>query len=109
MDVYIVASRSDQSRGTGSENDPYSTNPPPTLAGVAIVTADHGNAEEMIAADGSPQTAHTTNPVPVIVTRNGITLRSDGVLSDLSPTILALLGVPEPAEMTGVSLIFAEI
>jgi 2,3-bisphosphoglycerate-independent phosphoglycerate mutase len=74
--------------------------------GVAIVTADHGNAETMLEQDGvSPHTAHTTNPVPCIVTRPGVTLRDDGELSDLAPTILAMIGVPQPREMTGRSLV----
>jgi 2,3-bisphosphoglycerate-independent phosphoglycerate mutase len=74
--------------------------------GVALVTADHGNAETMLEPDGvSPHTAHTTNPVPLIVTRPGAPLRDDGELSDLAPTILAMLGIPEPGEMTGRSLV----
>jgi 2,3-bisphosphoglycerate-independent phosphoglycerate mutase len=69
--------------------------------GVALVTADHGNAETMLAADGvSPQTAHTTNPVPLVVTLPGAELRP-GELSDLAPTCLDLLGLERPAEMTG--------
>jgi 2,3-bisphosphoglycerate-independent phosphoglycerate mutase len=74
--------------------------------GVALVTADHGNAETMLAADGvSPHTAHTTNPVPLVVTRPGIELRTDGELADLAPTILAMLGIPQPGEMTGTTLV----
>ena len=74
--------------------------------GVALVTADHGNAEMMLAEDGvSPHTAHTTNPVPLLVTLPGGTLREGGELSDLAPTCLDLLGVPEPPEMTGTSLV----
>jgi 2,3-bisphosphoglycerate-independent phosphoglycerate mutase len=74
--------------------------------GTALVTADHGNAETMLQADGvSPHTAHTTNPVPLIVTDREITLRADGELSDLAPTILAMLGIPQPREMTGQSLV----
>jgi 2,3-bisphosphoglycerate-independent phosphoglycerate mutase len=74
--------------------------------GVAIVTADHGNAEKMLEEDGvSPHTAHTTNPVPCIVTEPGVTLRDDGELSDLAPTILAMIGIPQPGEMTGSSLV----
>ena len=69
--------------------------------GVALVTADHGNAEQMLEPDGSPHTAHTTNPVPLIVTLPGAHLRDGGKLGDLAPTVLALLGVPAPAEMTG--------
>src|SRR3989442_2211569 len=70
--------------------------------GVCLVTADHGNAETMLEPDGvSPHTAHTTNPVPLVVTAHGYTLREGGELSDLVPTALALLGVERPAEMTG--------
>jgi 2,3-bisphosphoglycerate-independent phosphoglycerate mutase len=74
--------------------------------GVALVTADHGNAEMMLAADGvSPHTAHTTNRVPLLVTLPGGTLREGGELSDLAPTCLDLLGISEPLEMTGTSLV----
>jgi 2,3-bisphosphoglycerate-independent phosphoglycerate mutase len=74
--------------------------------GVALVTADHGNAETMLEADGvSPHTAHTTNPVPLVVTDPRVTLRADGELSDLAPTILAMLGIPQPREMTGRTLV----
>ncbi len=69
---------------------------------MCLVTADHGNAEVMLAADGvSPHTAHTTNPVPLVVTDNALRLPSEGELSDLAPTILALLGVSIPTDMTG--------
>jgi 2,3-bisphosphoglycerate-independent phosphoglycerate mutase len=73
--------------------------------GVAIVTADHGNADEMLEEDGSPDTAHSLNPVPLIVTAAGLTLRDGGVLADVAPTVLELLQIPQPAEMTGRSLI----
>ena len=73
--------------------------------GRAIITADHGNADEVITIEGNPMTAHTTNPVPVIVTEEGITLREDGILADLAPTMLGMLGVGQPAEMTGKSII----
>ena len=70
--------------------------------GVCFVTADHGNAEVMLEPDGvSPHTAHTTSPVPLIVTDTGVTLRPEGELSDLAPTMLTLLGLPVPPEMTG--------
>jgi 2,3-bisphosphoglycerate-independent phosphoglycerate mutase len=73
--------------------------------GVCLVTADHGNAETLLQPDGvSPHTAHTTNPVPLIVTAHGL-LVSDGELSDLVPTALALMGLDQPAEMTGRSLV----
>jgi 2,3-bisphosphoglycerate-independent phosphoglycerate mutase len=73
--------------------------------GVCLVTADHGNAEEELLPDGSPQTAHTTNPVPLIVTEPGVELREGGGLSDLVPTCLHLLGLEPPPEMTGLDLI----
>jgi 2,3-bisphosphoglycerate-independent phosphoglycerate mutase len=69
--------------------------------GVCLITADHGNAEQMFEADGvSPLTSHTTNPVPLILTAEG-GLAEDGELSDLAPTVLALLGFEQPPEMTG--------
>ncbi len=72
------------------------------LGGVALVTADHGNAEKMLEDDGvSPHTAHTTSPVPLIVTRRGAELAAGGEIGDLAPTILRLLDLPAPAEMTG--------
>jgi 2,3-bisphosphoglycerate-independent phosphoglycerate mutase len=70
--------------------------------GVALVTADHGNAEQMLEADGvSPHTAHTTNPVPLIVTDPEVRLRDGGELSDLVPTVLGFLGFKQPLQMTG--------
>jgi len=73
--------------------------------GVCLVTADHGNAEVMLAADGvSPHTAHTANPVPLVVTEDDLVLRDGGELSDLAPTILGMLGVPIPSDMTGKAL-----
>jgi 2,3-bisphosphoglycerate-independent phosphoglycerate mutase len=70
--------------------------------GVALITADHGNAEQMLEADGiSPHTAHTTNPVPLIVTDPRVTLRDTGELADLAPTVLALLGLEQPLQMAG--------
>jgi 2,3-bisphosphoglycerate-independent phosphoglycerate mutase len=68
--------------------------------GACLVTADHGNAENMLAADGSPETAHSTNPVPVILTVDGVELE-DGILADVAPTVLAILGIARPPEMTG--------
>lgn len=73
--------------------------------GAAIITADHGNADEVVTMAGTPMTAHTTNPVPVIVTREGVELRSGGILGDLAPTMLDLLNLEKPVEMTGTSLI----
>jgi 2,3-bisphosphoglycerate-independent phosphoglycerate mutase len=76
------------------------------LGGVSLVTADHGNAEELLAEDGvSPQTAHTTNLVPLVVTAPGISLRDGGELADLAPTVLALLGLEKPSVMTGCDLV----
>jgi 2,3-bisphosphoglycerate-independent phosphoglycerate mutase len=72
--------------------------------GVCLVTADHGNAEQQLNEDGSPHTAHTTNPVPLILTASGHTLR-EGELSDLAPTVLALLGYERPLQMTGGNLV----
>ena len=69
-----------------------------------LVTADHGNAEQMLAADGSPDTAHTTNPVPLVFLEEGRTLREGAGLADIAPTILGLLGLDVPGEMTGVPL-----
>ncbi|WP_330948859.1 2,3-bisphosphoglycerate-independent phosphoglycerate mutase [Virgibacillus sp. MG-45] len=75
------------------------------LGGHAIITADHGNSDEVLTLDGKPMTAHTTNPVPVIVTKEAIELRDGGKLADLAPTLLDLLHVDKPEEMTGTSLI----
>jgi 2,3-bisphosphoglycerate-independent phosphoglycerate mutase len=73
--------------------------------GQAIITADHGNSDEVVTVDDQPMTAHTTNPVPVIVTKRGAMLREDGILADLAPTMLDLLNIEQPVEMTGKSLI----
>ncbi|MBR2086947.1 MAG: 2,3-bisphosphoglycerate-independent phosphoglycerate mutase [Oscillospiraceae bacterium] len=74
--------------------------------GAALITADHGNADKMMEPDGSPFTAHTTNPVPLIAVGAGdVKLKEGGVLADLAPTMLQLLGLPQPKEMTGKSLI----
>jgi 2,3-bisphosphoglycerate-independent phosphoglycerate mutase len=75
------------------------------LGGVALITADHGNAEQMFEPDGtSPHTAHTSNPVPLIATHCEAGLREDGELSDLAPTILAYLALRKPLQMTGRNL-----
>ena len=76
--------------------------------GAMIVTADHGNCELMRdPATGGPHTAHTTNPVPVILVGGpqGARLRAGGRLADLAPTLLQLMGLPQPPEMTGRSLL----
>ncbi len=78
------------------------------MGGAALLTADHGNADKLLDADGSPFTAHTTNPVPVVLISEKFkssTLRHDGVLADLAPTLLTVMGLPVPEEMTGKSLI----
>jgi len=75
------------------------------IGGVAIVTADHGNAEQMLQADGSPHTAHTTNPVPVVISDPLLRLRDGGRLADVAPTVLELLGLHQPEAMTGRSLL----
>jgi 2,3-bisphosphoglycerate-independent phosphoglycerate mutase len=73
--------------------------------GVCLITADHGNAEQMLEPDGvSPHTAHTTNPVPLVVTERGASLRAGGELADLVPTALELLGLNKSSQMTGESL-----
>lgn len=69
--------------------------------GSAIITADHGNSDEVLTIEGLPMTAHTTNQVPVIVTKPGEVLRSDGILADLAPTVLKMMNVEQPKEMTG--------
>src|SRR6188508_1166754 len=70
--------------------------------GVCLVTADHGNAEQMLEPDGvSPHTAHTTNPVPLVVTNTGYEVQTEGELSDLAPTILEMIDISIPVDMTG--------
>lgn len=80
--------------------------------GAAIITADHGNAEQLIdPGTGGPHTAHTTNPVQCILLtsdadgRASVTLRAEGKLADVAPTILELLRIPQPAQMSGQSLL----
>ena len=78
------------------------------MGGSALLTADHGNADKLLDEDGKPFTAHTTNRVPVVLVSNeykNAKLREDGILADLAPTLLTVMGVPVPAEMTGKSLI----
>jgi len=70
-----------------------------------LVIADHGNCETMVNPDGSPNTAHTTNPVPLILVDKELKNIKDGVLGDLAPTILKLIGVPQPKLMTRESLV----
>jgi 2,3-bisphosphoglycerate-independent phosphoglycerate mutase len=73
--------------------------------GACIVTADHGNCDNMLEPDGSPNTAHSLNPVPLIVTADGVGLRDGGILADVAPTALELLGIEQPEAMTGRSLL----
>jgi 2,3-bisphosphoglycerate-independent phosphoglycerate mutase len=74
--------------------------------GVSLITADHGNAEQMLETDGtSPHTAHTTNPVPLVLTKEEMPLAANGELSDLVPTALDLLGFAQPLQMSGKSLL----
>jgi 2,3-bisphosphoglycerate-independent phosphoglycerate mutase len=74
--------------------------------GISLVTADHGNAEQLVEADGtSPHTAHTTNLVPLVITEAEIPLREGGALADLAPTILSLLSLPKPLQMQGENLL----
>jgi 2,3-bisphosphoglycerate-independent phosphoglycerate mutase len=73
--------------------------------GIMFITADHGNAEKMYEPDGSPFTAHTTNPVPFTVLGYPCVLREGGRLCDISPTVLKVMGLPQPPQMTGKSLI----
>jgi 2,3-bisphosphoglycerate-independent phosphoglycerate mutase len=73
--------------------------------GACIITADHGNCDNMLEPDGSPNTAHSLNPVPLVVTAEGIELRDGGILADVAPTTLELLGIPQPEAMTGKSLV----
>jgi 2,3-bisphosphoglycerate-independent phosphoglycerate mutase len=73
--------------------------------GACVVTADHGNADHMLEPDGSPNTAHSLNPVPLITSITGVKLRAHGILADVAPTVLELLGIAQPREMTGRSLL----
>lgn len=73
--------------------------------GKVIITADHGNADKMLEEDGTPFTAHTTNPVPFLVLGHDCKLRETGVLADIIPTMLEMMGLEQPEQMTGVSMI----
>jgi 2,3-bisphosphoglycerate-independent phosphoglycerate mutase len=73
--------------------------------GAAVITADHGNADHMLEDDGSVNTAHSLNPVPFIVTADGAALDGEGILADVAPTVLELLGIEQPEQMTGRSLL----
>jgi 2,3-bisphosphoglycerate-independent phosphoglycerate mutase len=73
--------------------------------GACVITADHGNADHMLDEDGSVNTAHSLNPVPFIVTARGVALDGEGILADVAPTVLELLGIEQPEQMTGRSLL----
>ena len=73
--------------------------------GTCIVTADHGNCDHMLEDDGSVNTSHSLNPVPFVVTRPGVSLNGPGILADVAPTALELLGIQKPAAMSGRSLL----
>ena len=73
--------------------------------GACVITADHGNADHMLDEDGSVNTAHSLNPVPFIVTADGVSVAGEGILADVAPTILALLAIDQPEQMTGRSLL----
>jgi 2,3-bisphosphoglycerate-independent phosphoglycerate mutase len=73
--------------------------------GACFITADHGNADHMLEPDGSPNTFHSLNPVPVVVTVPGLSLRGDGILADVAPTMLEMLAISKPQTMTGHSLL----
>jgi 2,3-bisphosphoglycerate-independent phosphoglycerate mutase len=75
------------------------------MGGACLVTADHGNADNMLEPDGSPNTAHSTNPVPLIITATPRSLEAGGILADVAPTVLAALGIEVPESMTGHSLL----
>ncbi|HHC24904.1 MAG TPA: 2,3-bisphosphoglycerate-independent phosphoglycerate mutase [Desulfobacterales bacterium] len=83
-----------------------------TKGGTALITADHGNAEKMTDKEGQAHTAHTTHPVPLILVNDSLKntqLRSDGILRDIAPTILHIMGVDKPEQMTGKSLMNGEL
>ncbi len=73
--------------------------------GACVITADHGNSDHMLEDDGSPNTAHSLNPVPFIVTVPGVRLREEGILADVAPTVLEILGIDQPDAMTGESML----
>jgi len=74
-------------------------------SGACVITADHGNADHMLDDDGSVNTAHSLNPVPLVVTAGASGLDDGGILADVAPTVLALMGIEQPPEMTGRSLL----
>ncbi len=70
-----------------------------------VQIADHGNADHAINEDGTPNTAHSLNPVPIVVVSDRVAKVENGVLADVAPTVLKLMGLPQPAEMTGKPLV----
>ena len=81
----------------------------PNTQGVLLITADHGNAEQMVDyKTGEPHTAHTTNPVPLILVGMENAKLKEGKLADLAPTMLEIMGLEKPQEMTGESIIVSE-
>jgi len=76
-----------------------------SVGGELIVTADHGNADKLLDENGQPFSAHSTNPVPLIICNKNVEIKEGGSLGDITPTMLALLGIPQPKEMTGTSMI----
>ena len=70
-----------------------------------VQIADHGNADNAVNADGTPNTAHSLNPVPIVVVSDRVKSVKDGILADVAPTVLDLMGLAKPAEMTGESLV----
>ena len=75
------------------------------VGGEALITADHGNADNAVNADGTPNTAHSLNPVPIVVVSDRVKSVHDGILADVAPTVLKLMGLEQPAEMTGKALV----
>ena len=73
--------------------------------GACVITADHGNADHMLDEDGSVNTAHSLNPVPFVVTADGAALDGEGILADVAPTVLELMEIDQPEQMTGRSLL----
>ena len=103
-----VISAAEKAVGTVDECVKMVTDKILEMGGSALLTADHGNADKLLTNDGAPFTAHTTSPVPVVLVSNeykNATLRTNGVLADLAPTLLTVMGLPIPKEMTGKSLI----
>ena len=70
-----------------------------------VMIADHGNADNAVNADGSPNTAHSLNPVPIVVVSDRVKSVHDGILADVAPTVLKLMGLEQPAEMSGKALV----